>query len=79
VQYKFAASTLFQQKVDKVKALGWHRLAGNPSLEKVFELALDCFIDKNDPRARQQRREKAKIRSAAAAKRRESAEPEKPG
>lgn len=56
IQFQFAASETFQAKLEKTKSLAWHRLPANPSLEQVFELALDCFIEKHDPRARHERR-----------------------
>ncbi|HEU4929025.1 MAG TPA: hypothetical protein VFU38_04290, partial [Candidatus Krumholzibacteria bacterium] len=64
VRFTFAASPGFQQKVDRVKSLAWHRLRGDLSLEHVFEVALDCYIEKHDPRSRQKRREKRKRRDA---------------
>ncbi len=64
VRFTFAASPGFQQKVDRVKSLAWHRLRGDLSLEHVIELALDCYIEKHDPYQRQKRREKRKRRDA---------------
>jgi hypothetical protein len=57
VQFQFAASEAFREKVERVKSLAWHRLPANASLEQVFELALDAFIAKNDPRERRERRQ----------------------
>lgn len=65
VRFTFAASPGFQQKVDRVKSLAWHRLRGDLSLEHVIELALDCYIEKHDPYLRQKRREKRKRQDAS--------------
>ena len=64
VRFTFAASPGFQQKIDRVKSLAWHRLRGDLSLEHVIELTLDCYIEKHDPYHRQKRREKRKRRDA---------------
>jgi hypothetical protein len=58
VQFQFTTTEAFQRKVEKVRALAWHRLPANASLEQVFELVLEEFIEKHDPRARRERREK---------------------
>jgi 5-methylcytosine-specific restriction endonuclease McrA len=57
VVVQFSASEAFMAKVEKIRALAWHRLPANASLEQVFEIALDLFLDKEDPEARKQRRE----------------------
>jgi 5-methylcytosine-specific restriction endonuclease McrA len=51
----FSASEEFMTKLEKIKSLAWHRLPANPSLEQVFELVMDCFIQKEDPSARRRR------------------------
>lgn len=61
----FAASDAFMRKFARIRALAWHRLGPNPSLEQVFELAMDRFLDREDPRARQARREKRAVRREA--------------
>jgi 5-methylcytosine-specific restriction endonuclease McrA len=53
---QFCASEGFMAKVEKIKSLAWHRLPANASLEQVFELALDGFIEKEDPSLRSERR-----------------------
>lgn len=58
IQFQFTATGAFREKLEKVKSLAWHRLPANPSLEQAFELALDCFIERHDPRARSERRER---------------------
>ncbi|HXV14196.1 MAG TPA: HNH endonuclease signature motif containing protein [Candidatus Krumholzibacteria bacterium] len=58
IQFQFAASETFQVKLEKVKSLAWHRLPPNPSLEHLFELALDALIERHDPGARQERRQR---------------------
>jgi len=45
-------------KVEKVRSLAWHRLPANASFEQVFDLALDLFIEKEDPSKRHERRKK---------------------
>ncbi len=56
----FSASEQFMAKLDKIKSLAWHRLPANPSLEQVFELVMDQFIEREDPGARRERREERK-------------------
>jgi 5-methylcytosine-specific restriction endonuclease McrA len=68
VQYQFTASKAFQEKVDKIKTLAWHRLPANASLEQVFEIALDCYIEKHDPSRRRDRREQRLERATPAKK-----------
>ncbi len=63
VQFQFTTSEGFREKLEKVKALAWHRLPANPSLEAVFELLIDEFIATNDPRARLKSRERRTGRS----------------
>jgi 5-methylcytosine-specific restriction endonuclease McrA len=58
VHLKFTASEAFHRKLEKVKTLAWHRLPANASLEQLFELVMDEFIGKHDPRARRNRRER---------------------
>jgi len=61
----FSASEAFMAKLEKIRSLAWHQLPANPSLEQVFELAMDHFIEKKDPSARRARREKREERSRA--------------
>jgi 5-methylcytosine-specific restriction endonuclease McrA len=68
LRYQFTASEAFQKKVEKIKTLAWHRLPANPSLEQVFEIALDCYIAKHDPSRRRERRERRLERAASATK-----------
>jgi 5-methylcytosine-specific restriction endonuclease McrA len=58
VQFHFMASETFQRKLEKIRTIAWHRLPANASLEQVFELVMDEFIGKHDPRARKARRER---------------------
>ena len=53
---RFTASEVFMEKAEKIKSLASHRLSSNPSFEQVFELAMDCFLKREDPVARQARR-----------------------
>jgi 5-methylcytosine-specific restriction endonuclease McrA len=55
---RFSGSEAFMAKLEKVRSLAWHRLSPDASLEEVFELALDAFIEAHDPERRRQRREK---------------------
>lgn len=64
----FAASEAFMGKFERIKSLAWHRVGPNPSLEQVFEIAMDAFLAREDPRAREARREKRR-KSVPAAKR----------
>ncbi|MDH5271124.1 MAG: HNH endonuclease [Candidatus Krumholzibacteria bacterium] len=56
-QLSFTVGEAFMGKLNRIKSLAWHRLPVNPSLEQAFELAMDVFLDKHDPAARQVRRE----------------------
>ena len=56
--FKFTASEAFEKKFERIKSLASHRLPPNPSFEQVFELAMDCFLEREDPVARQARRVK---------------------
>ena len=66
VRFHFSTSESFQQKLDKVRALAWHRLPASASLEAVFELVLDALIERYDPVARHERRAKRATKSAEA-------------
>ena len=66
VRFHFSTSESFQQKLDKVKSLAWHRLPANPSLENVFELVMDAYIEMHDPVTRHERRVKRAKRVAEA-------------
>ncbi len=59
----FSASEAFMAKLEKIRSLAWHQLPANPSLEQTFGLAMDRFIEKEDPSARRERREERKERS----------------
>ncbi len=52
----FTASAEFMSVLDRIKALAWHRLGANPSLEQVFAATMDAYLDKNDPMRRRARR-----------------------
>ncbi|HEU4366377.1 MAG TPA: HNH endonuclease signature motif containing protein [Candidatus Krumholzibacteria bacterium] len=64
--FKFTTTDAFEKKFERIKSLAWHRLGPNPSFELVFELAMDCFLEKEDPMARRERREKRGERARAA-------------
>lgn len=57
----FSVSEAFMGKLETIRSLAWHSLPANASLEQVFELAMDHFIEKKDPRARKQRRDEKTI------------------
>jgi 5-methylcytosine-specific restriction endonuclease McrA len=57
VLIQFSASDGFMAKLEKVRSLAWHQLPANASFEQVFELALDLFIEREDPAMRRERRE----------------------
>jgi 5-methylcytosine-specific restriction endonuclease McrA len=60
---QFSAGKRFMAKVARIRALAAHRLPANATLEQVFELALDCLLEKHDPAHRHARREVKGIRS----------------
>lgn len=66
----FAASEAFMAKFARIKSLAWHRVGPNPSLEQVFELAMDVFLEREDPRARKARREQRRELVSAKERRR---------
>jgi 5-methylcytosine-specific restriction endonuclease McrA len=57
VVLQFSARPEFMTKLERVRALAWHRLPAGASFEQVIDLALDLFIERNDPAARMMRRE----------------------
>ncbi len=71
---QFSASEAFMAKLEKIKSLAWHRLPASPSLEQVFELVVDHFIEREDPRARRERREGRNERPPAMRERPSSSE-----
>jgi 5-methylcytosine-specific restriction endonuclease McrA len=58
MRIEFSASEEFVAKFEKVRSLASHRLPAKATFEDVFELAMDVFIQKEDPLARQERRER---------------------
>ncbi|MDH5271029.1 MAG: hypothetical protein OEY32_14005 [Candidatus Krumholzibacteria bacterium] len=65
----FTAGAEFMSALDRIKALAWHRLGTNRSLEQVFTMTMDPFLEKNDPIRRRARRlereQKANARAVA--------------
>jgi 5-methylcytosine-specific restriction endonuclease McrA len=61
---QFSASETFMAKVERVRSLASHRLPANASLGQVIEIALDVFLAKEDPAARQERRDSRKTTAA---------------
>ena len=53
---QFSVRPAFMNRLNRLKALAWHRLPANASLEQVFELALDLASDTIDPVKRNERR-----------------------
>ncbi|HEX5133029.1 MAG TPA: HNH endonuclease signature motif containing protein [Candidatus Krumholzibacteria bacterium] len=59
---RFGVSSEFMTKLERVRALAWHRLPANATLEHVFELVIDDTLKRTDPvlrRERRSRRERA--------------------
>lgn len=67
-QIGFTASDAFMAKFRKIQSLAWHRLPANPSVAQVLELAMDAFLEKEDPLARRERRAKRKEPATTSAK-----------
>ncbi|HEU4363972.1 MAG TPA: HNH endonuclease, partial [Candidatus Krumholzibacteria bacterium] len=63
--FKFTATEDFEKKFKKIRSLASHRLSPSPSFEQVFELAMDCFLERHDPSARSERREQQKQKATA--------------
>ncbi len=60
---RFGVSAAFMAKLDRIRALAWHRLPANATLEHVFELVLDDTLKRSDPvlrREQRSRREQAR-------------------
>jgi hypothetical protein len=55
---EFSVSKAFMGKLGRLRSLMWHRLPANASLEQVFELLLDRTLEREDPGARRERRQK---------------------
>jgi hypothetical protein len=55
---QFVASPAFMERLTRVRAIASHRLPANASLEQVFVLALEYFIEREDPAKRHERRER---------------------
>ena len=53
---RFGVSAEFMAKLDRIRALAWHRLPANATLEHVFELVLDDTLKRSDPMARREQR-----------------------
>lgn len=56
VRVSFAASEEFNAKVQRVRVLAAHRLPRRASLEDVFALLMDDFLEREDPAKRLKRR-----------------------
>jgi 5-methylcytosine-specific restriction endonuclease McrA len=53
---RFGVSAEFMAKLDRIRALAWHRLPANATLEHVFELVLDDTLKRSDPVTRRELR-----------------------
>jgi 5-methylcytosine-specific restriction endonuclease McrA len=53
---EFCASDEFVSRLAKVRALMWHRLPANPSMDAVLSFALEYLIEREDPKRRLVRR-----------------------
>ena len=62
---RFAADKAFMDKLERAAEVSGVGPAGR-DMARVFERALDAFLEKHDPRNRQERREKRAIRKAQA-------------
>jgi 5-methylcytosine-specific restriction endonuclease McrA len=51
----------FMASVEKIRALAWHRLPANASLEQLLQLAMNYMIEKEDPLKRSERRAQRKV------------------
>jgi 5-methylcytosine-specific restriction endonuclease McrA len=58
---RFGVSAAFMTKLDRIRALAWHRLPANATLEHVFELVLDDMLKRNDPVARREQRSRREL------------------
>jgi hypothetical protein len=64
---RFGVSAAFMAKLDRIRALAWHRLPANATLEHVLELVLDDTLKRTDPvlrREQRSRRESDRAESA---------------
>ncbi|MDH5271223.1 MAG: HNH endonuclease [Candidatus Krumholzibacteria bacterium] len=59
---EFSVSKAFMGKLGRFRSLMWHRLPANATLEQVFELLLDRTLQREDPVARRERRQKREDR-----------------
>jgi 5-methylcytosine-specific restriction endonuclease McrA len=55
---QFSAGPAFMAQLERVRVLASHRLPANAPLEQVFALALEYFIEREDPAKRHERRER---------------------
>ena len=62
-QYEFSGSEAFMRKYQKAASLLSNRLPKGVTIEAIFELLLDDYLDRNDPARREQRREARRIRA----------------
>jgi len=53
---RFGVSKEFMAKLDRIRAIAWHRLPANATLEHVFELVLDDMLRRSDPLIRREQR-----------------------
>ena len=58
---RFGVSTEFMAKLDRIRALAWHRLPANATLEHVFELVLDDTLKRSDPVLRRELRSRREL------------------
>ena len=57
---QFSASETVMRKLDHVRSIASHRLAGNATFEEIMEFLADYFTEREDPAARHERREARK-------------------
>ena len=58
---RFGVSAAFMAKLDRIRALAWHRLPANATLEHVFELVLDDTLKRSDPVLRREQRSRREL------------------
>ena len=58
VLIRFSVSPEFMEKLERVRAIAWHRLPPRATYEDIFEFVLNEYLERHDPANKQKRREK---------------------
>jgi hypothetical protein len=61
-RYEFSGSEKFMRKYQKAASLLSNRLPAGVTIEAVFELLLDDYLERNDPAQREERRQARRVR-----------------